>query len=83
MIPQNIPQRKPQQEELQPLTRWTKLHRETTWAAAQLMRAAVNAPALAGRAHRMTNCATYIEYEIALETGVIRLKRANLCRDRL
>ena len=47
------------------------------------MRAAVNAPALAGRAHRMSNCSTFIEYEIALETGVIRLKRANLCRDRL
>lgn len=80
MIPQNIPQCKAQP---QPLTRWTKLHRETTWAAAQLMRAAVNAPALAGRAYRMTNCATFIEYEIALETGEFRLKRANLCRDRL
>lgn len=85
MIPQSKPKSQcaPQQEQPQPLTRWTKLHRETLWAAAQLMRAAVNAPALAGRAHRMSNCSTYIEYEIALETGVIRLKRANLCRDRL
>lgn len=78
MIPQNEMQSKPQ-----PLTRWTKLKRETTWAAAQLMRAAVCAPALAGRAHRMSNCSTYLEYEISLETGGIRLKRANLCRDRL
>lgn len=85
MIPQSKPKSQcaPQQEQPQPLTRWTKLHRETLWAAAQLMRAAVNAPALAGRAHRMSNCSTFIEYEIALETGVIRLKRANLCRDRL
>ena len=80
MIPQNEMQSKPQP---QPLTKWTKLHRETTWAAAQLMRAAMCAPALAGRAHRMSNCATYLEYEVALETGEFRLKRANLCRDRL
>lgn len=59
------------------------MRRETTWAAAQLMRAAVCAPALAGRAHRMSNCATYLEYEVAIETGEFRLKRANLCRDRL
>lgn len=89
MIPQNPEQcKQPQPRSLyapqpQPMTRWTKLHRETIWAAAQLMRAAVNAPTLAGRAHRMSNCSTYVEYEIALETGVIRLKRANLCRDRL
>lgn len=79
MIPQNTNQRK----QPQPMTRWTRLHRETLWAAAQLMRASLNAPALAGRAHRMTNCSTYVEYEVALDTGVIRLKRANLCRDRL
>lgn len=79
MIPQNTNQCK----QPQPLTRWTKLHRETLWAAAQFMRAAANAPALAGRAHRMSNCSTFIEYEVSLETGVIRLKKANLCRDRL
>lgn len=79
MIPQNTNQSK----QPQPMTRWTRLHRETLWAAAQLMRAAINAPALAGRAHRMSNCSTYVEYEVALDTGAIRLTRANLCRDRL
>lgn len=81
MIPQNTNQCK--QPQPQPLNRWTKLHKETVWAAAQLMRAAICAPALAGRAHRMGNCSTFLEYEVSLETGEYRLKRANLCRDRL
>lgn len=83
MIPQNTNQCKQPQPQPQPLNRWTKLHKETIWAAAQLMRAAICAPALAGRAHRMSNCSTFLEYEISLETGEYRLKRANLCRDRL